>query len=214
MERLAHKIADKITLQLNLDKDKNAIIAYGLIGILQVISIFIIITTIGIIFDFWYESLMIFFGVAFIRKSTGGAHASTMNSCNIVSVFSILLLSALSRYVLSYPLNIYINLGYSILVFIMCFIVFYFRVPIDNPRKPIVSSEKIRRLRKQSFLRLTLLFIISILFITLAISYKRFYSIGVSIRLAMLWQMFALTKTGTLILGKIDSKVNWMIKEI
>lgn len=34
VEILVHKIADNIALQLNLDQDRNAIIAYGLIGML------------------------------------------------------------------------------------------------------------------------------------------------------------------------------------
>lgn len=213
IETLAHKLADKLTLQLDLDEDKNAVIAYGLIAIFQIASIFIIITIIGIIFDFWYESLIIFLGVGFIRKSTGGAHSSTMNGCNIISILSITILSALSRYLLCFPFNIYINLAASSFVFIICFIIFYLRVPVDSPNKPIVKPEKIKKLRKQSFLKLTLLFLISIVFIILADSYKRFYSITSSIRLTMLWQLLTLTQIGNLFLDKIDTKINWIIEK-
>ena len=211
IEMLAHKIADKIALQLDLDEDKNAVIAYGLIGILQVTTLFIIITIIGFLFDFLYESLIIFLSVGFIRKSTGGAHASTMNCCNIMSILSISLLAALSRYLLNYPFDIYVNLGSAIFIFVICFIIFYIRVPIDNPNKPIVKPEKIKRLRKQSFYKLILFFLLTIVSIKLANYHVRFYSIAASIRLAMLWQVFTLTKTGALVLDKLDLKVNWIM---
>lgn len=212
IEILAHKIANKVALQLNLDEDQNAVIAYGLIGIFQIIALFIIITIIGLVFDFLYESLIIFLSVGFIRKSTGGAHSSTMSGCNIMSILSISLLAALSRYLFNYFLNIYVNLGITIFIFVICSIVFYIRVPVDNPNKPIVKPEKIKRLRKQSFYKLILFFLLSIISVKLAFSYERFYSIAASIRLAMLWQVFTLTKTGNLLLDKLDLKVNWIME--
>lgn len=214
METLAHKIADKISLQLDLDKERKAVIADGLIGILQVMTIFLIITAIGILFDFLYESLIIFFSVGYIRKSTGGAHSSTMDGCNIISVLVITLLSALSRYLLAIPMNNYINIGVSLVVFIICFILFYIKVPVDNPNKPIVNPEKIKRLRKESFLKLTLFLIVSLITIGLTYYHNRFYSISMSIRLAMLWQLVTLTDTGSLLLDRLDSKVNWLIRKL
>lgn len=211
IETLAHKMAEKIALQLDYDDDRKAVVAYGLIAILQMITLFIIITVIGIIFDFWYECMIIFLGVGIIRKSTGGAHSKTMNGCIIISVLSVTMLSALSRYLLCFPVNIYINLVVSLFVFIICFVIFYLRVPVDSPNKPIVKPEKIRKLRKQSFFVLTLLFFISITFILLTNYNKRFYSIAVSIRLTMLWQLLTLTKIGTLFLDEIDTKISWII---
>ena len=54
IETLAHKIAEKIAVQLDFDDDRKAVVAYGLIAILQISFLFIVITIIGIIFDFWY----------------------------------------------------------------------------------------------------------------------------------------------------------------
>jgi accessory gene regulator B len=213
IETLAHKIAEKIALQLDYDDDRKAVVAYGLIAIIQMVTIFIIITIIGILFDFWYECMIIFIGVGIIRKSTGGAHSKTMNGCIIISILSVTMLSALSRYLLCKPINSYVNLGVSILVFAISFIIFYLRVPIDSPNKPIVKPEKIKRLRKQSFFLLIFFFLLTITFIELATYNKRFYSIAFSVRLTMLWQLFTLTKTGTLLLGKIDSKISSVIEK-
>ncbi|MDF2588690.1 MAG: putative accessory regulator protein, partial [Anaerocolumna sp.] len=194
IEILAHKIAEKIALQLDYDDERKAVVAYGLIGIIQMVTIFIIITIIGLIFDTWYESMIIFLGVGMIRKSTGGAHAGTMLSCNIISVVTVTILSALSRYILNIPFNTYVNLGLTVFLFVICFIIFYLRVPVDSPNKPITKPEKIRRLRRQSFLILTLLILTAGISILFTDYNDRFYSIAISIRLILLWQSLTLTK--------------------
>jgi accessory gene regulator B len=212
IENLANKIANKIALQLDFDDEKRAVITYGLIGILQTLTLFITITILGLIFDFIYESIIIFIGVSIIRKSAGGTHAKTMLSCNIMSVFTVLLLSALSRYIFVRPNSIYINLGFSVIIFVICFIIFYFRVPVDSPNKPITKPEKIKKLRKQSLFILSVLFMLSIAFTLLAVYNTRFSSIAVSIKLAMLWQFLTLTKVGALFIEKMDSMIYRVIE--
>jgi accessory gene regulator B len=211
METLAHNIAEKIAMQMDFNEDRKAVIAYGLTAILQMAFIFVVITIIGAIFDFWYESLIIFFGVGIIRKSTGGAHSHTMNGCIIISILSVTILSALSRYLFQSTVASYINVCISIVIYIICFIVFYQRVPVASPNKPIVKPEKIKRLRKQSFIILTIFFILSMLAGVIAGWNDRFYSIAVIIRLTMLWQLFTLTQLGIRLFNKIDDKLNFVI---
>jgi len=213
IEKLARNLANKIAVQLNYDDDREAVIAYGLIAIIQMLSIFIITTIIGILFGCWYESIIIYLMVGIIRKSAGGAHASTMNGCIVISVLSITILSMMSRYLLSFEMSEYINIGVTIIIYIVCFIIFYLRVPMDSPNKPITKPEKIKRLRKQSFIILTVCFMLSIVFIFLTEYHVRFYSIAVSIRLAMLWQVLTLSRIGNFVLHGIDSYITRVIHE-
>ncbi len=204
MEKLAHNIAEKIALHMQFDKDKKAVIAYGLTAIFQMVTLFVIITCIGTVFHFWYESIILFIGVGVIRKSTGGAHSKTMYGCILISSLSVTIFSSLSRYILGIPIDIYLNLGVSVLVYIICLFVFYKRVPVESPNKPIRSPEKIKRLRKQSFIIITIFFLLSVISVFLSLRYNRFYSIAVCIRLMMLWQVFTLTKLGIRFFDKID----------
>jgi len=211
VETLAFNIAGKIAVEMNFDENKKAVIAYGLTAIFQIATIFAVISIIGILFDFWYESIIIFLGVGIIKKSTGGAHSQTMEGCLVISVLSITILSTLARYFFDFPLSKFVNFGISIFVFIFCFIVFYIRVPVDSPNKPIVKPEKIKKLRRQSFLILTIFFLLSIALIILTTWYNRFYSIAISIRLSMLWQLFMLTRIGAQFIRKADSKLKVII---
>lgn len=204
MEALAHKLAKKIACEMDYDENKRAVIAYGLTAMLQMATIFTLISVIGMLFDFWYESMLIFFGVGIIRKSTGGAHSHTMTGCIFISVFSIVGLASLSKYLLGRPVDNSINIVITVLIFVLCYIVFYIRVPVDSPKKPIVKPEKIKRLRNQSYMILSLFFLISIIFIISTAWNNRFYSLASSIRMMMLWQMFTLTKTGAHVLNIID----------
>lgn len=214
MEVLAHRIADGIALQLNLEQEKRSVIAYGLIGILQVTTLFIVITIIGLVTDTLYESLIIFLSVGIMRKSTGGAHSNTMMGCNTVSVLSIALLAISSRYMLNGPINSYVNLGVTMIVFLLGYVISYLRVPVDNPNKPIVNRDKIKRLRKESYIKLFIFFVLTLGFTLLADSHERFYSIASSIRVAMIWQAVTLTQTGTSLLSRLDSIVNWMLNKL
>lgn len=207
METLAHNIAQKIAFQLAYDEDRQSVIAYGLTAIFQILTIFAVISIIGVIFDFWYECVIIFLEVGIIRKSTGGAHSQTMKGCLMISVLSVILLSTLSRYLLNQNITYFFNCGISVLILAICFIVFYLRVPVDSPNKPIVRPEKIKRLRRQSFFILSILILITFACIFLTTWNQRFYSIAVSIRLALLWQLLTLTKTGAHFIDRIDAKL-------
>ncbi|MFH5835212.1 accessory gene regulator ArgB-like protein [Proteiniclasticum sp. C24MP] len=212
IEALAHKISYKITQQLDLDDEKKAVIAYGLTGLLQLIALVLIVAIIGIIFGFFFEGMIILFSVGFMRKSTGGAHSKTMSGCNVVSVLSISFLAAISRYILSTPISSASEYIITFLVFGICIIVFYQRVPVDNIKKPIVNADKIKRLRKQSFYKLLFFFLMTVLLIRLTNVHERFYSIASSIKMAMIWQAITLTKRGEHILSWIDLNVNRILE--
>jgi len=212
IEVLANKIADKISEKLLLEEEKKAVIAYGLIGILQVTTLFLLVTLLGLLTGTLYESLMIFFTVGFLRKSTGGAHAQTMWGCNTVSVLSILILALISRYVLGISLRTSVHLLLAFAVFTAALLVFYHRVPVDSPNKPIVSEVKIKRLRRESFMKLLLLLIIAVSCIWNAERAQRLYSISSSILMAMVWQMITLTDQGARFLEKMDTTLSKILQ--
>lgn len=211
MESAAHKLSEKIALHLHYDEDKKAVIEYGLIACFSLVVIGVAISVIGILLSLWYESIIIFFGVGILKKSTGGAHSRTMLGCFVISVFSISILALLSRYVLGMPINEYLNVGISLIIFLISLMVFYKRVPVDSPNKPIVKPQKIKRLRKQSFVLLVIVTALSIAFALLAHENARLYSVTFSFRFILVWQTFMLTKYGIGFVEILDSK--FVVKE-
>lgn len=204
MEQLSANIAGKIALSLGLTKEREQVIAYGLTAMIQFFSIFIIITIIGLFGNFTYESILIFLGVGLLRKSTGGAHSETMLGCMIVSCTSITLFAWLSRTVLLMEsATLYYLASYS-LIFGLCFLFVFLYAPVDSPNKRIRSEEKRARLKKQSFIKVTVLFVTSLLLTFASSRAIRLQSLANSLCILTLWQCFTLTKTGRKVLHFID----------
>jgi accessory gene regulator B len=196
MEKAANKLSERIAFHLHYDDERKAVIEYGLLAVFNIAVIGLVISCIGLVFGFWYESAVIFLSVGILKKSTGGAHAGTMSGCVVMSVISITALAALSRYALGFPISVCVNAGITLTVFVICFVVFYKSVPVDTPNKPIKKPEKIKRLRRQSFILLFLYTALAIVAILIAPSGARFRSIAFCIRFALLWQTFMLTAYG------------------
>lgn len=212
MEKAAHDLSEKIAFYMQYDEEKKAVIEYGLIAILNIMVIGLIISFISIFYHMWFESILIFLGVGVLKKSTGGAHAETMLGCIIISVFSITLLAAASRYMLSFKLNIYMNIGMTILITALSCIIFYRLVPVATANKPIKKLEKIKRLRQQSFILVGFYTVISILMIILAPTYYRLNSLAFSMHFVLIWQTFMVTRFGQRFISLFDLK--FKVKEV
>lgn len=204
MEQFAKKLAHTIALSQGSGKEQEAVIAYGLIALLQMSAIACFITFFGILFDLTYESILIFLGVGLLRKATGGAHSNSIYRCMVTSCFHILLVAFLSKSLLGVVTNSVSYLMLMVLCFVWCTIIVYVKAPVDSPRKPITSETKRTRLRKQSFLTVGLYFLLCVLFWGLSRYHLRFLSLASSICLLTMWQCFTLTRLGHRFIAIID----------
>lgn len=204
MEEFSSRLAKEIADSLGFDQEKEQVIAYGLVALIQMLSILAIISIIGFCFKLIFECLLIFMGVGLLRKATGGAHSNTMFGCMVISCINIAFLGIFSKYILIFPLpSCYYSIAY-ILIFSLCYYIIYKKAPVDSYKKRITSAKKIARLRKQSFITVTLYFILTILFIVLSDENLIYRSIANSICLLTLWQCFTLTSMGIKLLAHMD----------
>ncbi|MBE5960309.1 MAG: hypothetical protein E7256_02810 [Lachnospiraceae bacterium] len=204
MENLSAYLSKKLCLSLGYDKQKEQVLTYGLIAILQFVTIMLLAMIIGFFGNFMLESIVIFLLVGVLRKSTGGAHASTMNGCITMSCLNITLLAFLSRYVLIFSIEPWIYLCFYILCYIVCFLIINRYAPVDSPNKRITSQEKITRLRKQSYIKAALFMAASILLTFYSKQNIRCQSVANSLCLLTLWQCFTLTPSGGRLIHHLD----------
>lgn len=208
MEQLAISFAKKLSNALNYDNEQEQVIAYGLIAMLQILFLFVLILVIGSIGGFVLEAILIFLGVGYLRRSTGGTHSNTMHGCNIISCISITLLSILSKYMLFPSLTFGAYLLIVIICYFICLCIVYKKAPVDSANKRITSNEKRARLRKQSFTTLIFYFSLIILFAFLSTNNIELRRISNSICLLTIWQCFTLTTIGSKILHRIDTMLS------
>ena len=85
MERLAKKIAASVGESLGKNEEEIAVMAYGLIGILQFLAIFILASIIGIVLGFWLEVVVVFLSGGFDCEIIEDRHSKKRR---IASVYS------------------------------------------------------------------------------------------------------------------------------
>jgi accessory gene regulator B len=194
MECLAKKIAGSIGASLGYDEEKIAVIAYGLIGILQFSAIFILASVIGLLASCFIEVLIVFLSVGFLRRFTGGAHSSGIYSCLIYSVFFVCIISATARYALPLlPFEAVCAL--CIAVFLYGYVRVALKAPVAPPNKPCRTEEKRKRLRKWAFIVLSSFMAAVALSLIFKDTNIRLYSAGLALTLSTLWQVTMMTKT-------------------
>ncbi|HBR31975.1 MAG TPA: hypothetical protein DD733_07820 [Clostridiales bacterium] len=206
MEEIVRNLANKIGLNLSYDKEKIDVIAYGLTAIVQMLMIFLIVSVIGIFFNTWFESFIIFILVGLLRKSTGGAHNATFMGCLIYSIFFISIMALLSRYLANDCLVIFYAV-FSGIIFVWALYITYKKVPVDSPNKPISKKTTIKRLRRNSFLTLVLYAISTAILFVFSDINIRYVSFALSISISVLWQTFMLTDIGDRFIKIIDCKM-------
>ena len=203
MEKLAHRLAEKIAVSLNYDAEKQAVIAYGLTGLLQLLLLAAVFTLLGLVFSIFWELAILYIAVALYRKYSGGGHASSMMACTLFSVCICLLMAFSSRglaLVFSRMPAFLAAAG----VFLLAGVITWFRAPVDSPNKPIRTEKKKRRMRRGSFLFLAAGLCVSLLLFWGAGRYPRCGSCGFSLLLAVCWQAFTLTPPGIAVIHLAD----------
>lgn len=206
IEKLSEAVAFRISQNINNeDKDKEEVLAYGAFVLIQTMLTISFITLFGIIFNVLIEVLIISFVASILKKSSGGAHASSPMSCAIISV---IIFGGFGLIVNN--LIVHFDYIYVILSVFVSFVFTYFIMlkfcPVETVTKPIRSDNKRKRLRKTSLRSVHILLIISVLCIPFSIYFNRtlFYTIILCISLGVAWQSITMVSLGHIIIDGID----------
>ncbi len=211
MEKLAIRLANKISRELNYDDEKKEVVTYGLIALLQLVFTVFFVIVIGLFFGTPVEALIICFSVSCLRKYSGGAHVGTMGLCTFIGVAYSIGFSLISRYLLLPVLSAPSLCFISVAVYMISFWAIYKLAPVDSPHKPIKTERKKKRMRKGAFLTLSFYMLVSIILLLLGKHELIFNSFALSLLFGILWQIFTLTKIGTAFLNRTDLIANILL---
>ncbi len=206
IEHASNKIGSKISSNLNLDKDTEEIIAYGAFAVLQILWSFLCVVILGAIFNVLMESIIIVLTIAIFRKYSGGIHANSPNKCAIFGAIICIIMALIVK-----NINVSFNLMFIsifILVYMYSYYTIYKFVPVDTKSKPIENIDEKLRLKKCSFLVISILLLVEILLILLYLKYNNITLIyyGSCVMIGVLWQSFTLTPTSKKIFYNIAMK--------
>ena len=208
MEKLARKLAGRIAKTLDYDNEREQVIAYGLIAIIQTFMTVALVLAGGLIIKAPAEALIICFSVSTLRKYSGGAHVSFIELCTFTAVVYCILLAAVSKYFLAPRMDTYFMSALTAAVFALSFLIVYKLAPVDSPNKPIKTEKKKKRMRKGSFITLFIYLALSAVFLLLSLKNESCRAYGISLLFGISWQIFTLTKYGSYFLNGIDFGVS------
>src|SRR5659263_450640 len=168
MEKLARKLASNIAIALNYGNEREQVIAYGLIAMIQIFVTVFLVLVFGLLTGVPIEALIICFSVSILRKYSGGAHAGSIELCTTIAIIYITTFSLISRYLLSGVLNSYAMAIIILVIYTLSFFAIYKFAPVDSPNKPIKTEKKKKRMRKGSFTITTIYFALSVILFLLS----------------------------------------------
>lgn len=205
IERISVKIGRNAKFFLNVDEDKEQIIVYGAINLLQTIFAILWVIIAGLFFGVFYEALLFSITVSILRKYSGGVHASSPSHCIIIGT-----ILAVASGLFIDKIFFKINMLTAILISIACisfsFIIVAKNAPVDSVKKPITNIELKKQFKRKSIIVLFIFSLIITILSVLSTKYLKLYYIKFieSIILGVLWQTITLTKNGISFLNKVD----------
>jgi accessory gene regulator B len=204
METLARKWAHKIAFELKYDDEKEQVVAYGMIALVQIVITTFMVAVLGFLFKVPLQALLLCWAVSLLRKYSGGAHLQTMEACTLMSIILSLLLALLATHILPIFVQAPLLLALIFIVYGLAFFICLKKAPVDNANKPIRTAAKRKRMKKYTMLVLFAYFIISIILFVVKDYLAIFSALNFSLLLAVIWQVITLTNFGKYTFSQID----------
>jgi accessory gene regulator B len=203
-EKIAVSFGNKAKKLLMLDENKEQIIVYGAINLIQTILNLLAVVCFGFIFGVVYEALIFSFVGAMFRKYSGGVHATSPGRCLIIgtsvtTIFAIFIGNILSKFSLN-------SIIFGICITnIASFFIVYRKAPVDSIKKPI-KKELRNAYKRKSICFMSIMWLISIILLALnEMNSNRFFVEAFeAISLGLFWQSISLTKGGIYMVSSID----------
>ncbi|NLT39915.1 MAG: accessory gene regulator B family protein [Clostridiales bacterium] len=212
MEILARRLARKVSVSLNYDEEKEAVIAYGLVAAIQILTTILLVFLLGLILGAMIEALIVCFSASILRKYSGGAHAGTAEICTVFSSIFCACAGLVSKKLLTGIYSSPVMAVVLIVIFCLSFIAVYKFAPVDSPNKPIRTEKKKKAMRKGSCVILVAYAVISAVMFFFGERNGALKSYLISMLFGIAWQIFTLTRLGALFIEKMNKLL--MRKEV
>lgn len=146
INKISSKVVEILIKHSLVENEDKELYLYGFFILLSQILYFIIVITIGVLFNVIFESVIFYITFQFIRKYAGGYHAKTETRCEIFSTLSILACIVAIKLSKTYDFQtvlLLITILSAVCIFIFC--------PLDTPEKPL-SEKEFKYFRKVSWI--------------------------------------------------------------
>ncbi len=203
LEKISNNLAEGIAAEMSYDQDRKEVIAYGAYAIMQIGLSILMVVLFGILFGVAAEALVVSLSGAWLRRYTGGAHASSPNICIIVGTVACIGFALLSR--LTLFTNVRVTGTLVLVVHTAAFGLIHRLAPVASENKPIPEKKR-PGLKRGGMVTNTVYLLVSAGTIAAAIFLKKseLLAYPVCMALGVFWQIFSMTHVGEVCLRALD----------
>lgn len=212
MEKWVRRRVRRMAETMKFDPEKEAVVAYGLIAIVQIAVTLLLVLALGFLVGAPVEALIICLSVSLLRRYSGGAHAHDADFCTLLTTVYCTLTAALSK-ALGQAYDPWAMAAATAAVYVAAFLIVIRYAPVDSPNKPIHTEQKRQRMRRGSLITLALYGAASVLFFLFGFRLAWVHSYGISLLLGVGWQAFTLTPLGSVLLNWLNELPKFVRKE-
>ncbi|MBO3443278.1 accessory gene regulator B family protein [Clostridium sp. CCUG 7971] len=206
IEKISLNLSDKLGTKLNKTSEEKAVLNYGLFVMLHT-GIGVVITfLVGLITGMVLEMMIISVTTAWLKRYTGGVHASTPERCAIIGVLLSFILSIASKN-LKNTLNIEELTLLTIITLSFSYYIVYKNCPVPSKNKPMKKESTRKKLKRKAFklINMYLLIILLLSIMYLIFSIQSVKIIWISVLLGIGLQMIVVTNIGSKFICMLDT---------
>jgi len=150
IEDISKNTSEKLGNKTNKTEEEKEVLKYGLFIIIHTSLAIMLTFVIGILTNTTLEIMTISIAAAWMKKYSGGVHASTPNRCLIIGIMLSLILSILDIKIIIFLEND-ILATILLLGMLLSYIILYYKCPIGSKNKPLTKEHVRKKLRKKAF---------------------------------------------------------------
>lgn len=205
IEQLGLFLAKRLGDSLNYSEEQISVLAYGLFSIIQTLLSIVIVIILGSLWGAMLETLIVSFSIAILRKSSGGAHATSAERCLVLGTF-FCLLGAMIAFLSATTFPPFLIYCITFFLFIWSFYTLYKKAPVATHNKPIKSTQKQQKLKQESLLVVSIYLVIVLLLLltNLFVEKSSLLRYSICVTLGMSWQVFTITHIGHQVIYFLD----------
>ncbi len=209
IEKVSLDLSSKLGMKLEKSDEEIAVLNYGLFMIIHT-GIGILATIIvGILTGMIIEVMVISITSAFLKRYTGGVHASTPERCLTIGIIlSLVLAFIVKNVIIEFDIEIIRILIGATLIF--TYFILYKYCPVASKNKPLKNESVRKKLRKKAFVLINIytciIVILYLLYINLNINTLKIILISCLIGIQL--QAIMLTNIGDKFIKLVDSSLN------
>ena len=209
IEKISLNLSQKLGMRLNKNEEEILILNYGMFMILHTFIAIVATVFMGIVTGTFVEMMIVSITSAWLKRYSGGIHASSPERCIIIGLVLSYLLAKISI-----NINENINMNgifiFVIISFLFSYYIIYKKCPVGSKNKPLKNQETRKKLKIKSFKLITLYLLTVLSLICISTSFNIVYikKIVLCIIFGTLVQIIVLTKVGEFLIKLLDNTLN------